>query len=634
MTLPNMESSELPQEAESSEVQESVESAEVQEEVQQLEQATFEPEAMVETERDFAEAETVENAFAEVVQAAVTEAPVPIVKADDGLGARPEPVGEPPVEGLVDRPEKALSRDGGDVMIDTVPLPENPMEIGEREMIGTWPTPEEPSRMEQAVPSEAVDRVAIIDSNDGPNVKERVGPAVTDDSNIPPPTHDSNSMEIPENLRDGPSGSSDSGLDMQKTVDMAGETSSLPREASEMQDGMDVVREGFDDELKLARGGGEEDKFDPGVEQKFDPHQENRIKDGYGSVAGTAGKDVSGEYQGGEVGIDDPRLEDGGDPFENFVDENGLPINPEKGASGEWDPRETTEEEMNKMDGPLGDVMGVMGEGNRPDPADLAANHGLVTGPQFGIDGTDLRGAASAGADQRAAGILADIASALKTIFGGGGGGGDDAKQTEEEENEAEGQAEEEANEKDEDFMNEYNASKDGTVYGHPSKPGKRHVSGKVTAGLLWGRLSDTLGGGGASEDVDPRGDDATGVRTPDPDGAVYDSGYVEKYKAPPKDSGLVEALKDFAIPERNTPLDPVESMSQPVDEEEHDRERPVNLKESLDASLDPNINWGDDSSGGLSKEKKVNPGEFDADEKLTPPGGMNGEGGVEKPPN
>ena len=70
MTLPNMESSEMPQEIESKEGQETVESVEEQEAAQALEQATYEPEAAVELEGNHEEAEAVETAFIEVMKAA------------------------------------------------------------------------------------------------------------------------------------------------------------------------------------------------------------------------------------------------------------------------------------------------------------------------------------------------------------------------------------------------------------------------------------------------------------------------------------------------------------------------------------------------------------------------------------
>jgi hypothetical protein len=637
MTLPNMESSEMSQETESGEVQEIVESLEVQEAAQALEQATFEPEAVVELEGNHEEAEVVEAAFVEVMKGAETSAgeggrpgggveatPINLPNPVEEAAVLPVPIPGPQGEtgdstAIIDSNDGlgdvALSPD--DVKIDTVPLPEKPETLASHTekaaddvAIGTWPTPER-----------TVDGVSIIDSNDGPRVQQRIKPELDNDSDSPPPPPlDSNNMEIPEGLGDGPPGRSASGLEMQKTVE-------VPDERSDVLQSAGAADEGSGGERTLKYDGREEDKFDPGVEQKFDPHQENRIKDGYGSVAGTGGKDVSGEYQGGEMSLDDPRLADEGDPFENFVDENGLPINPESGAGDGFDPIATIED-VNKMDSPLGDVTGVMGEGNRPDPADLAADMGLDSGPQFGIDGTDLRGAASPGADQRAAGVLADIRSALNTLFGGSGdAGGDAGKQAETEQLEAAGQAEEAENEMDQDFENEYNASKDGTVYGESSTPGKRDVDAKLTAGLLWNRVAD-------SKDDDPRGDAHVGVRTPDPDGGEYDSGYVEKYKAPPKDSGLVEALKDAALPEREAPLDPVESMSQPVDDEAQDRERPVHLEESLDSSLDANINWGDDSSGGLSSpDKKVN---LEPDNKLVdPPDFTSGEGesGGKNPP-
>jgi hypothetical protein len=55
-------------------------------------------------------------------------------------------------------------------------------------------------------------------------------------------------------------------------------------------------------------------------------------------------------------------------------------------------------------------------------------------------------------------------------------------------------------------------------------------------------------------------------------------------------------------------------------------------MEESLDARLDANINWGDDSSGGLSDpdDKVV----IEPDNKLVdPPGGISGEDDGKKPP-
>ena len=84
MTFSNI-SSEMPPEETGSEVQESVESPEVQEEAAQLEQATFEPEAVVELDTSHQDAEIVEAAFTETMQTA--EAPASKV-------ARPAPSGD------------------------------------------------------------------------------------------------------------------------------------------------------------------------------------------------------------------------------------------------------------------------------------------------------------------------------------------------------------------------------------------------------------------------------------------------------------------------------------------------------------------------------------------------------------
>lgn len=54
------------------------------------------------------------------------------------------------------------------------------MELGEREMIDTRPTPEEPLRMEGSVPLDVIDRVAIIDSNDGASdIVDKINQATT-----------------------------------------------------------------------------------------------------------------------------------------------------------------------------------------------------------------------------------------------------------------------------------------------------------------------------------------------------------------------------------------------------------------------------------------------------------------------
>ncbi len=169
MTLPNMESSEMPQEIESGEVQEMQKARKCRRRRNSWRQATFESKELVETGMDIEEAENAEAAFVEVMKSAVTELPEPVAEKGDDLGDGPMPPYDPR-DGEPEKSSIGVPDAGGDVMIDTVPLPESPMEIGEREMIGTWPTPEEPSVMEQGVPSDIVDRAAIIDTNDGPRI--------------------------------------------------------------------------------------------------------------------------------------------------------------------------------------------------------------------------------------------------------------------------------------------------------------------------------------------------------------------------------------------------------------------------------------------------------------------------------
>ena len=119
MTFSNI-SSEMSPEETGSEAQEIAESPEVQEEAAQLEQATFEPEAAVELDNSHQDAEVVETAFTETMQTVETS------NAKDAE--------------LIPENDNAP---GEEVMIDTVPLPEKP-----------------------------ADRVAIIDSNDGPRTKD------------------------------------------------------------------------------------------------------------------------------------------------------------------------------------------------------------------------------------------------------------------------------------------------------------------------------------------------------------------------------------------------------------------------------------------------------------------------------
>ncbi len=115
MTFSNI-SSEMSPEETGSEAQEIAESPEVQEGAAQLEQATFEPEAAVELDNSHQEAEVVEAAFTETMQAVETS------------NAK-----------------------------DAELIPENDNAPGEEVMIDTFPLPEKPS-----------DRVAIIDFNDSP----------------------------------------------------------------------------------------------------------------------------------------------------------------------------------------------------------------------------------------------------------------------------------------------------------------------------------------------------------------------------------------------------------------------------------------------------------------------------------
>ena len=88
------------------------------------------------------------------------------------------------------------------------------------------------------------------------------------------------------------------------------------------------------------------------------------------------------------------------------------------------------------------------------------------------------------------------------------------------------------------------------------------------------------------------------------------------------------------ALDQSGQPLDYGKSMMQPVDEDGYGegKPKPVHLEEALNASLDQNINWGDDSSGGLSSPggKVV----LEPDNKLVdPPEGISGEGGGKNPP-
>ena len=129
MTFSNIESSKTPQESENNEVQEHAESPEVQEEAQQLEQATFEPEAVIELERTHEEAEAVESAFVETMRGAESSA---------GEGGRP----------------------GSGVEATPINLP-NPVEDAAVLPIPV-PSPE----------SETSGQAVIIDSNDGPGMTD------------------------------------------------------------------------------------------------------------------------------------------------------------------------------------------------------------------------------------------------------------------------------------------------------------------------------------------------------------------------------------------------------------------------------------------------------------------------------
>ena len=83
----------MPQEIESNEVHQTVESVEKQEAAAQLEQATFEPEAVIETEGSYEESESVETAFTEVMKA--VEVPAEMQEGTD-----------PPEEGNQDQTEE------------------------------------------------------------------------------------------------------------------------------------------------------------------------------------------------------------------------------------------------------------------------------------------------------------------------------------------------------------------------------------------------------------------------------------------------------------------------------------------------------------------------------------------------
>ncbi len=102
-------------------------------------------------------------------------------------------------------------------------------------------------------------------------------------------------MEMPEDMRDGPPGSIDSGPVLREAKKVPGDMSDLPRERVEVPEGLEIP----DDELKLARVGGEEGKFDPGVDQFFDPHRDG-LRDG--SLGADGMKDV---IRGDDVGLQD-----------------------------------------------------------------------------------------------------------------------------------------------------------------------------------------------------------------------------------------------------------------------------------------------------------------------------------------
>jgi hypothetical protein len=163
MTLPNIESSETPQESESNEVQERVESSEVREEAQQLEQATFEPETVIEIEGSYEQSEQIETAFVEVMQAAETPAAeLPISETE-----RPDPSGD------------GTSEVSDEVSRQAPGTPDPGMETARDEAILQ---PNEGKHFDTAEPAmETIDPVAIIDSNDSPLAEVGDSPRTIDE---------------------------------------------------------------------------------------------------------------------------------------------------------------------------------------------------------------------------------------------------------------------------------------------------------------------------------------------------------------------------------------------------------------------------------------------------------------------
>jgi len=123
------------------------------------------PETPTATQEDLDQGKSTENKSEVVQQAAAevsTEMPVITLESAPEAG-----------NVIIDRAEVAQAAgDQGDVMIDTVPLPETPVSTAEvgrrdddgRDSIGTWPTPEGPEMIIDS--NDGTSTVGIIDSND------------------------------------------------------------------------------------------------------------------------------------------------------------------------------------------------------------------------------------------------------------------------------------------------------------------------------------------------------------------------------------------------------------------------------------------------------------------------------------
>ena len=145
------------------------------------------PETPTATQEDLDQGKSTENKSEVVQQAAAevsTEMPVITLESAPEAG-----------NVIIDRAEVAQAAgDQGDVMIDTVPLPETPVSTAEvgrrdddgRDSIGTWPTPEGPEMIIDSNDGTSTvgiidsnDREVIIDSNDGTS-RVNTGPDMSD----------------------------------------------------------------------------------------------------------------------------------------------------------------------------------------------------------------------------------------------------------------------------------------------------------------------------------------------------------------------------------------------------------------------------------------------------------------------